>query len=97
MEHVTVLFLPEGSIMVTSTSPTPAPGQQGWGCHVVTLPRCVAEQKPDVCCASPTCSVNVKIGGLVGDVPGRFQAGTLGRGLAGVPLSHSDLHLKGTL
>lgn len=44
-----------------------------------------------------TCSVDVKEGGLVGNVSRWLQAGTLSRGLAGVALSHPHLHLKGTL
>lgn len=44
-----------------------------------------------------TCCVDVKVGGFVGDVSWGLEAWSLGSGLAGVSLSHADLHLEGTL
>lgn len=79
-------------MIITSTSPTPAPETSGRRVNAGGAPSYPppAEQRR-------TCCVDVKVRGLVGYVPRGLQAGSLGRGLAGVSLRLADLHLEGAL
>lgn len=46
---------------------------------------------------TPTCGVDVKVGGFVGDVPQGFEARSFGRDLGGVSQGLVHIHLKRTL
>lgn len=52
---------------------------------------------PDTWPVLITCCVGVKVRALVSNVARGLQARSLGRGLAGISLSHANLYLKGTL
>lgn len=44
-----------------------------------------------------TCCVDVKIGGLIGDVPGSFQAWAFCGDFTGIPLGFVNIHFKWAL